>query len=53
MPAEVAVAPLLAIYLVTWLLEVGGQGMFWKLYVSAAAGFIAMGLFVVLALAAL
>lgn len=53
MPTEVPVAPLLAIYLLTWLLEVGGQGMFWKLYVSAAAGFVAMGLFVVLALGAL
>jgi putative membrane protein len=52
MPATVPVAPLFAIYIVTWLLELGGQAMFWKLPVSAATGFLAMGAFVVLTLAA-
>jgi len=50
MPATLPTVPLLAIYILTWLLEVGGQAMFWKLPVSAATGFILMGGFIVAAL---
>ncbi|MFW5684341.1 MAG: carotenoid biosynthesis protein [Spirochaetota bacterium] len=41
-------APLILVYAVTWLLMFVGQMLFWKLRVSAVAGFVAMGLFVVL-----
>lgn len=41
---------LLAIYLVTWLLETGGQAVIWNLPGSALVGFVGMGIFVALAL---
>jgi putative membrane protein len=50
MPVDLPIAPLFAIYILTWLLEVGGQAMFWKLPVSAATGFLLMGAFIVAAL---
>jgi putative membrane protein len=39
--------PLVLIYLVTWPLMLVGQLLFWRLRVSAVAGFIAMGAFTV------
>lgn len=42
--------PLLTIYVVTWLLETGGQAAIWGLPGSALVGFVAMGGFVLLAL---
>lgn len=44
----VPTAPLLVIFLVTWMLMFIGQALFWKLRVSAVAGFVVMGLFVAL-----
>jgi putative membrane protein len=41
-------APLVLIFLVTWILMFVGQMVFWRLRVSAAAGFVAMGIFVAL-----
>ncbi len=41
--------PLLVIYTLTWLIEVVGQVVFWRLYGPAAWGFAGMGLFVWLA----
>jgi hypothetical protein len=42
-PAPVATAPLVVIYIATWLLQAGGHAAFWKWPRSAGAGFIAMG----------
>lgn len=50
LPPSLPAAPLFAIYVLTWLLELGGQAMFWKLRTSAVVGFLGMGLFVVLTL---
>ncbi len=47
-PDALPVAPLLLIYAVTWTLETIGQAVFWNLRTSAVAGFVGMGLFVVL-----
>lgn len=38
-------APLILVFLVTWLLQFIGQFVFWGLRTSAIAGFVAMGLF--------
>ena len=38
-------APLVLVFLVTWLLQFVGQFIFWNLRASALAGFVAMGLF--------
>jgi uncharacterized membrane protein len=43
-------APLLVVYGITWLLEVSGQLLFWRLPGPAAAGFVGMGIFVIMAL---
>ncbi|MFW5689104.1 MAG: carotenoid biosynthesis protein [Spirochaetota bacterium] len=48
--AGLPAAPLLLIFLVTWVLMFIGQMFFWRLRVSAVAGFIAMGIFVALLL---
>lgn len=40
-------APLLLVFVVTWILMFVGQLAFWRLRASAFAGFLAMGLFVV------
>ena len=56
MPSRVAVCsmisasliPLAAVYVITWVLQTTGQAVFWRMKVSAAVGFIAMGIFVVL-----
>jgi len=49
----VPAAPLVLIFLVTWVLMFVGQMAFWRLRVSAVAGFVAMGVFVVLLIARL
>ncbi len=38
--------PLLIVFMITWILQFIGQFFFWKLRVSAAAGFVVMGVFV-------
>ena len=48
--AGVPTGPLLLVFLVTWLLMFVGQMAFWRLRVSAVAGFVAMGVFVALLL---
>ena len=48
-PTALPLAPLFLFYIVTWLLETIGQAVFWGLRGSALVGFLAMGLFVVLA----
>jgi putative membrane protein len=47
----VPTGPLALIFAVTWLLMFIGQLAFWRLRVSALAGFVAMGVFVVLVIA--
>jgi lycopene beta-cyclase len=47
----VPTAPLVLVYAVTWVLMLIGQFAFWRLRASAAAGFVAMGIFVVLVVA--
>lgn len=49
-PAPLPAAPFVFIYVVTWLLEFGGQMVFWGLPKAAIAGFLTMGLFVLAAL---
>lgn len=46
--AGLPAAPLLLIFVVTWLLMFVGQLFFWRLRVSAVVGFVIMGLFVAL-----
>jgi len=47
-PPRVPDRPLLVVYTLTWLIETVGLILFWGLYGPAAAGFIGMGLFVLL-----
>lgn len=44
--AGVPEAPMVAVFVVTWILQFIGQLVFWKLRVSAIVGFLVMGLFV-------
>ena len=46
--SNIPTAPLTLIFFVTWLLMFVGQMLFWRLRVSAVAGFVVMGLFVAL-----
>jgi putative membrane protein len=48
-PGNLPVLPLLAIYAMTWIFQAIGLGFFWGLPGPALAGFVAMGLFVLLA----
>jgi uncharacterized membrane protein len=48
-PKDLPVVPLVAIYILTWLLQTIGQLFFWGLPGPALCGFLGMGLFVVLA----
>lgn len=41
--------PMIVIYTLTWLIETVGLVLFWGLYGPALAGFIGMGVFVVVA----
>lgn len=50
--AGVPTGPLALVYAVTWVLMLIGQLAFWRLRASAIAGFIAMGVFVALMVAA-
>jgi putative membrane protein len=43
---QVPKAPLVGVFVITWLLQFIGQMLFWKLRVSAVVGFLVMGLFV-------
>jgi uncharacterized membrane protein len=43
---QVPQSPLVAVFIITWLLQFIGQMVFWKLRVSAVVGFLVMGLFV-------
>jgi putative membrane protein len=45
--ADIPVAPLFLVYVVTWVLETIGQIAFWRLVVSGVTGFLAMGAFVI------
>jgi uncharacterized membrane protein len=47
-PSNLPVAPLLLIYTITWLLEVGGLGIFWGMPGQALVGGVAMGVFAIL-----
>jgi putative membrane protein len=49
-PQQPPVAPLLAIYAITWFLQTIGLGLFWNMPGPALVGFVGMGLFVVLSL---
>ena len=49
-PDSLLGTPFLLVYLLTWLFQAGGHLVFWKLYQSGIAGFIAMGLPTVVAL---
>jgi lycopene beta-cyclase len=42
-PPSLLGTPLLLVYVLTWLFQFGGHLVFWKLPLSAVAGFIAMG----------
>jgi uncharacterized membrane protein len=48
-PPALADRPLVIIYTLPWLIETAGLVVFWRLYGPALSGFIAMGVFVVLA----
>lgn len=48
-PANLPVAPLMFVFVVTWLLQTLGQLIFWQLPGPALCGFVGMGLFVWLA----
>jgi lycopene beta-cyclase len=47
------VAPLVAVYVITWALELVGQAVFWDLRFSALVGGVGMGVFVVAAIVAI
>jgi len=47
--SSIPVLPLAAIFIITWALQFVGQFFFWKLRVSALAGFVTMGAFVLAA----
>lgn len=49
--AELVAGPLLLIYGLTWLFQAGGHFVFWRWPVSGAAGFLAMGLVAIPAIA--
>lgn len=49
-PPSLEGTPLWLVYVLTWLFQFGGHLVFWKLRVSAAAGFAAMGALIVPAL---
>jgi putative membrane protein len=49
-PRSLPVAPLLAVYTITWLLQSVGQAVFWNMPGPALCGFVGMGVFVVLSL---
>lgn len=51
-PENLPIIPLLAVYIITWLLQSIGLGIFWSLPLPALAGFVGMGSFVVLCLKA-
>jgi putative membrane protein len=46
---QVPQSPLVAVFVITWILQFVGQMVFWKLRVSAVVGFLVMGAFVALA----
>jgi hypothetical protein len=48
-PLSPSIRPLLVIYTVTWLLQTVGQWLFWPMPGPALCGFVAMGIFVLLA----
>ena len=48
-PKDIPLSPLVLIYILTWLLQTIGQGIFWSQPGPAFFGFIGMGLFVVFA----
>ncbi|MFZ6027996.1 MAG: carotenoid biosynthesis protein [Chloroflexota bacterium] len=48
-PRRLPLVPLVAVYLLTWLLQTIGQFFFWEMPGPAAAGFLGMGIFIVLA----
>ncbi len=48
-PKDLPVSPLALVYILTWLLQTIGQGIFWNQPAPAAFGFLGMGLFVLLA----
>jgi lycopene beta-cyclase len=48
-PPALPIRPLLVIYTATWLLQTIGQWLFWQMPGPALCGFVAMGVFVVLA----
>lgn len=47
-PAPLPSTPLLAIYTLTWFMQMIGLALFWEMPGPAAVGFVAMGLFVML-----
>jgi lycopene beta-cyclase len=49
-PQQPPIAPLLAIYTITWFLQTVGQGLFWNMLGPALVGFVGMGVFVVLSI---
>ena len=49
-PQPLPAGPLLAVYTVTWLLQTGGQTIFWQMPGPALCGFVGMGVFVVLSI---
>ncbi|MGQ9833572.1 MAG: carotenoid biosynthesis protein [Candidatus Villigracilaceae bacterium] len=48
-PSNLTTPLLLRVYIFTWLLEFGGQILFWKLGGAALTGFLGMGIFILLA----
>ncbi|MCX6032161.1 MAG: hypothetical protein NT169_23060 [Chloroflexi bacterium] len=48
-PPMLPARPMIVIYTLTWLIETVGLVLFWGLYGPALAGFIGMGVFVVVA----
>jgi putative membrane protein len=49
-PKPLPIAPLLAVYTITWLLQSVGQAVFWRMPGPALCGFVGMGAFVVLSI---
>lgn len=49
-PQQPPITPLLVIYTITWFLQSVGQALFWNMLGPALAGFVGMGIFVVLSI---
>lgn len=49
-PLALPLAPLVVVYALTWLMQAGGQLLFWRMPVPALVGFVGMGIFAIPAL---